>query len=678
MSSERVTARLARRAVLANAILCAFGVISFSSAAGPQTVGQITPDAVDHLFDVSLDELLNQTVTTATKTPERLSETPATVRVVTAEQIRRRGYMTLSDLLADLPGIQFRDIQGFNSYVFMRGAPSQNNLILLLVDGVEINELNSGGFYGGYQFNLANVKRVEIVYGPASTLYGTNAGSGVINIITKDPQDEDGRSGAIAASIGSFNTGGGSFRTAAYDREKRVGYSLSGMYATTDKMDLGGTAGDNSWTRGMQNFERCFSFDGKLAWENVTLGFLFQDKEASRTTNYKTVDANKLDRDTLWHITFMNLWGKHNHAFSPDVTLQSLVWYRDATVADDTIGFIDVANATGPGRQAGYYRPNSQYGIEEQLNVTVCDTLELIGGISWEQERLAEGFSRTNSDSQDQAPPTPPKPDMLTDELLSGYVQAQWMVRNDLKLTAGVRGDHSTVYDDVITPRSGLVYQRDRLTAKLLYSEAYRAPKPWDYSFGAGNANLDPEEVTSYEGALSYKFSKHFHAGVSVYRNEIDHLLAFNPSGDRWENHGEATTDGLEVSADYSWQQWIAYFNYTFNDSEDDTGSLIPEIAEHDANIGVTWNMNRHWTLDMRGEYVGERSNPTEIASTGNDKIDEAFLLHGNVGWGWRNWYVNLAVRNALDETWYHTSNRPPDRYRQAERSVLLRAEYAF
>jgi outer membrane receptor for ferrienterochelin and colicins len=633
---------------------------------------------VAHLFDVSLDELLNLTVTTATKTPERLSETPATVRVITAKQIRERGYMTLGELLADLPGIQFRDIQGFNSYVFMRGAPSQNNLIQLLVDGVEINELNSGGFYGGYQFNLANVKRVEVVFGPASTLYGTNAGSGVINIITRDPRDEDAQGGAVTAAIGSFNTGGGSFRTAAYNAEKRVGYSLSGMYITTDKMDLGGAAGDHNWTDDMQNFERDFAFDGKLTWQEFTLGFLFQDKEASRTTNYRTIGSDKLDRDTLWHITFMNLWARHNHEFSSGVRLQSLAWYRDATVEDDTIGFIDIAQGGAPGRQAAYYRPNSQYGVEEQVNVAVSETLELTGGISWEQERLAEGFSRTNSDAQDQPAPTPSKPRMLTDELLSAYAQAQWQLRQDLELTAGVRGDHSTVYDDVLTPRSGLVYQNGDLTAKVLYSEAYRAPKPWDYSFGIGNTALEPEEIASYEGTLGYQFGTHLYAGVSLYRNEIDNLLTFDVVDDRWENRGEATTDGIEVSMDYTWHQWIAYFNYTFNDAEDEAGVSIHEIAEHDANVGVTWNVNTQWMLHLRGEYIGERTNPTMIAATGRDTVEDVMLLHGNVGWHWRSWYVNLSVRNALDETWYHTSNRPPDRYRQSERSVLLKAEYEF
>ena len=105
---------------------------------------------LDELLDLNLDQLMTIQVITASKTPQTLSEVPATVRIVTAEQIKTRGYLTLEDALADLPGFQFRNILGFNSYIFMRGVPSQNNKILLLMDGIQINELNSGGFYDKY------------------------------------------------------------------------------------------------------------------------------------------------------------------------------------------------------------------------------------------------------------------------------------------------------------------------------------------------------------------------------------------------------------------------------------------------------------------------------------------------------------------------------------------------
>ncbi|MCF8268246.1 MAG: Plug domain-containing protein, partial [Ignavibacteriales bacterium] len=128
---------------------------------------------MEKLLSLDLEELANLKVVSVTKSPIYIRDAPATVRVITAAAIKQNGFLTLDDALAQLPGFQFRNIQGFNSYIFQRGIPNQNNLTLVLVDGIQINELNSGGFYGGGQYNLADVERIEVVYGPASALYGT-------------------------------------------------------------------------------------------------------------------------------------------------------------------------------------------------------------------------------------------------------------------------------------------------------------------------------------------------------------------------------------------------------------------------------------------------------------------------------------------------------------------------
>ncbi len=145
----------------------------------------------EDILKMSITDLMNAKVITASKMSQSIRDVAANVRIITAEQIRTRGYFTLEEALSDLPGFQFRNILGYNSYVFMRGAPSQNNLILLLVDGIQINEINSGGFYAGGQFILSDVETIEVVYGPASAMYGTNAVSGIINIITKKVQKAD-------------------------------------------------------------------------------------------------------------------------------------------------------------------------------------------------------------------------------------------------------------------------------------------------------------------------------------------------------------------------------------------------------------------------------------------------------------------------------------------------------
>ena len=116
---------------------------------------------LEKLLRFNIEDLSNLRVISATKILTNINEVPATVKVISAETIKENMSLTLEDALSILPGFQFRNILGFNSYLLQRGNPNQNNLAFLLVDGIQINELNSGGFYAGGQFNLDNIKRIE-------------------------------------------------------------------------------------------------------------------------------------------------------------------------------------------------------------------------------------------------------------------------------------------------------------------------------------------------------------------------------------------------------------------------------------------------------------------------------------------------------------------------------------
>ncbi|MCH7764353.1 MAG: TonB-dependent receptor plug domain-containing protein [Candidatus Marinimicrobia bacterium] len=470
-------------------------------------------DELERLEEELLFFASEEITVTATKHKQTVVEAPATVRIITAEQIKERGYFTLEEALSDLPGTQFRNIIGFNSYVFLRGVPSQNNLILVLVDGIQINELNSGGFYGGGQFNLFNVKRIEIVYGPASALYGTNAISGIINVITNDPKDIEEFHASIL--LGNFGTRNVDFRYGHYNQENDFGLSVSGMFKQSEKADLGGEKGDNNWTNEMENFEDDLSFDGKLTYKNFSLGLVFQDKQSSRTTNYRTVNNKYLDHGTRWHIRFINGYLKHYYDAYERWSLSSQLYFRNATVMDNTIAYIDTS------AQVGYYRPNDLIGFESIIDYTPSEKLNLIGGIVVENENLAEGFSKTWSDSPDEKPPTPPKPNMENNSLQSLYLQIQFLLLESVQLTTGVRFDNSSVYDQVLTPRMSLVYNENRLTAKLLYTEAFRAPKPWDYNWGDKNPDLEPEWMKSVEVFLAYNILDDLRVEAAVYRNIV-------------------------------------------------------------------------------------------------------------------------------------------------------------
>jgi iron complex outermembrane receptor protein len=635
---------------------------------------------VEELIELSLEDLTKVKVVSASKKQQVITEAPSTVRVITARQIRERGYQTLEEALSDLPGMQFRNMLGLNSYVFMRGVPSQNNLILVLVDGIQINELNSGGFYGGGQYNLANVERIEVVYGPASALYGTNAISGIINIITRDPKDSSG----LRANVlyGSFNTTNDDLSYGYYNEERELGFLVSGVFKTTEKADLAGDKGDDNWTDSLENFEDDYSFDAKITYMDFTSGLIFQNKQVSVGTYRRSVGTKFRDYGTLWNIRFINGYLKHIYDKFDKGSLSSQLYYRNATVLDNSVQ--QIVDTILIGYQVGYFRPNDLIGLESMLNYNPYERLNLIGGIVVEYENLADGYSNTQSSSPDERPPTPPEPDMENNSLLSVYAQTQYSILETMQLTAGARFDNSSYYDEVLTPRVGVVHNKGSLTAKLLYTEAFRAPKPWDFTWETGNPDLEPEEMRSMEAVLAYNVRDNLRAEATVYKNTVTNLLTKDTGILRWINRGEVKTDGLELSLNYFFHKFTPYINYTYNDSRDENGDDIPEIANHSANIGARYAFTKKFAVNISGNYLGERINPHIIPNTSDDIVDPAFVLNSVLTYSdFHNLEFQLIGKNILDTEYYHTSNRSApsylvSRFRQPQRTILVRLGWRF
>jgi outer membrane receptor for ferrienterochelin and colicins len=639
--------------------------------------------SLDELLDLQMADLLKLQVVSALKAPESINKVPATVRVITADEIRDNGYFTLEDALADLPGFQFRNIQGFNSYAFIRGVPSQNNKILVLVDGIQINELNSGGFYGGGQYNLTNVDRIEVVYGPASALYGTNAVSGIISIFTRDPKDAQGGRASVLA--GNFRTRLADFRYASYDKKADFGFSVSAMVKQSDKADLRGKAGDSNWTEKMENFENDAAVDARVRFKDFSAGFLLQDKDASYATAQVGIAGNDQtpvgDHGVNWHIRFLNTWAAYSYDRKKTWSFRSTVYYRNTTVPDDTIPIIELPTADSPGREFRYYRPNHLFGNETQFRWTPGARWRFSFGLVLEQEHLAETISITESGAADARPPAPARPGMLTNRLISAYAQSQTSLSESMDLFLGLRHDDSSYYGAVTTPRLGFVFNRGKLTTKILYMQAFRAPKPWDYTNGLGNPDLKPEKIYSFEVDGGWAFSPNLRFDLSAYHNRLSNLLTRANEGDdwRWTNFGSVTTNGCEAGLEFRRGRLNVYANYTYTESVDMHDKQVPEIAPHGGNVGIMYVFTRRLRVSVRGQYLGERKNTKLIVSTGNDRIDGAFVFHTALSLKLsREIDLQLAVNNLLDAVYYHPSNLPPSRFRQPQRTLRLSAGYSF
>jgi outer membrane receptor for ferrienterochelin and colicins len=235
--------------------LLAFSYLAVDSVASAyqhtMRILQINPSYETNLFDPpSFIELVNQLkgaggalmVTSVSKKAENIDEVPATIVVITRQQIRERGYQDLVELLKDVPGFDLSMFYGSEyANIYQRGF-RQNNTekTLLLIDGIEENDLWTNWAYVDRQYPLSNVEQVEIIYGPASTMYGPNAFAGVINVITRDSQNAVKQQNSIGVDA---NAGYGTYNTRFTDlsisgAKRNFSFTLTGRLYYSDEMDL--------------------------------------------------------------------------------------------------------------------------------------------------------------------------------------------------------------------------------------------------------------------------------------------------------------------------------------------------------------------------------------------------------------------------------------------------------
>lgn len=205
-----------------NPLRAALLALLFSTA-----IGRAGADGIDRLLDLELDQLMDITVSSASGVPESLREAPASMMVITAEDIRNRGYDNLVEVLNDLPGFDVAVAGGTNyATAWQRGYRSPfGQRTLLMVDGIVVNELWSQAPDFSRQYPLLMLERIEVLYGPASAVHGANAFAGVINLITRSAMT------AGPTAEGRWRARAGSYHTRSIEgvwRQALAGWKLAG------------------------------------------------------------------------------------------------------------------------------------------------------------------------------------------------------------------------------------------------------------------------------------------------------------------------------------------------------------------------------------------------------------------------------------------------------------------
>jgi iron complex outermembrane receptor protein len=634
--------------------------------------------------------------------------------VITAEDIKAMGASDLDGVLETVPGVHVARSTQTNAPIYViRGVHRDSNAqVLMLVNGIPITAAfqgNRGNVWGGLP--LEDVARIEVIRGPGSALYGADAFTGVINIMTKTAADIDGTQFGVRA--GSFNSsnawllhGGklGAVDVAAYFSLGTTDGAKSTVAADaqTGWDKLMGTRA--SLAPGLIDNGRNF-VDGFLdlsydKW-HLRAGYQQRDHVGSAAGVAQALDPtghNHSERLTS-DITYQDL----NLAKDWEISLQaSFMRYKEFS---DLVLFPAGANLGGGAFADGMV--GNPYKWEQHGRANVSGSY---AGFEAHRIRFGAGVSKENiykiqetknfnpnyspigtgsvadiTDVSDTVPFLRPH----SRDVRYLFAQDEWNIARDWTLTAGLRRDSYSDVGGTTNPRLALVWDAAYdLTAKLLYGTAFRAPAFVElYNINnpvlIGSPNLTPEKMKTVEAALSWQPAAKLNLGLNVFRYEMRDIIQINPANFTYENAGKQTGSGMEVEVTWDTTRDIRVSgNYSYQRSTDEATRKDAGLAPHDhIYLRADWRFTPGWAANTQLNAVGTRQRApadTRGPLAGYTTID----LTLRTDKGPRAWNFAVSVRNLFDSDAREPSpfGAPfislPNDFPLPGRSVYVQAEY--
>jgi outer membrane receptor for ferrienterochelin and colicins len=492
-----------------------------------------TKQAPKDLSQLSLEELLNLKVDMvygASKFEQKVTEAPSSITIITADEIQKYGYRTVSDLLQSVPGFYVTNDRNY-SYIGVEGVSrptDYNTHLLILIDGHRLNDNIFNGAYVGTEAILDTdlIQRVEIIRGPGSSLYGANAFLGVINIITKRGRDFKGAE--LSADAGSLQTYRG--RT-TYGQQYANGLEvlLSETYYNSKGNrqlffpEFNSPATNNGIAQDADTDQFHSSFLS-ASYREFTLraGYVSREKHMP-TSSYGTVFGDRRTETTDAR-AYADLDYHHAIGDAWEVNVRGFYdWYKY-----DGVFVYDYSGAGVPP-----FTVNNDYSRSDWWGLDFSVSRRLA-----ERHHLTLGTEETFNTKQvlrnfDQTPYFSYLSDRHTSTQSSVYLQDEFAIRKNLLLTAGVRYDQYSTFGGTVNPRLGLIFsRRENTDIKILYGQAFRAPDEFELHYNAPalgfepSPNLHPETIKTTEVVFEKYFWQHSSMSASGFYNRIDHLIS--------------------------------------------------------------------------------------------------------------------------------------------------------
>lgn len=686
------------------------------------------------IFRFSIEDLMNLSVeiSTGMKSSTTSDEAPAAVFVITREDMDHMGFTTLGEALNFVPGFTVgKSIQsGQQKNIYVRGA-TQSEGILFLYNGQRLNDGISGGAVAfNPDYMLDNMKQIEVVRGPVSSLYGANAFVAVVNLIPFRPNEvKQSTFSALVGLRGNLYLHGSQKLYLFPDASAIVYASVYGLNDAISQRNVHqevlDTTSGNFVPRnfsGQRNIEKTlvYNFGTTLTYKKIEIEGYYNHSQSSNhwgsgttfkretnpnehiATNFRIGSRYENDFLKKHHFTALASFASHEAenvyklenfrtVLYPGFDPPGRVSIFESDLGTSTVNiesFAELNFRKGHQTVVGFnlqkdfiYTIDNSTGILDKDGDRIFDTVTLDDTLDTVFKKESRG-------------------------VYAAFLQHTWSPWKVLNFTGGLRFDRYSDFGNSINPRVTAVYRpSDQWTLKGMYGTAFRAPtfietNQSDFSVIGGkrliqNPNLKPETIQTIEFQVTSKPFPNLLLSLNVFHNDVQKVIRQVdipgvPTQSKWKNAGSRDWEGVEAGIRYSPKNWISISgNYSYTDSEDekiaDKEDPVFGIPRHALNFAVNLNQDK-FNLNVNGNSrFGWNDVPAlETPNVRFERIDlipytilNARFMAKNI---WQTLTINLDVRNVLNQKYYFTDDRifVPQGIAGNSRQIRLGAQYTF
>ncbi|NQY40789.1 MAG: TonB-dependent receptor [Henriciella sp.] len=536
------------------------------------------------------------------------TEIGSSVTIITAEDIDALGFDFAVDAIAAAPGVTVNSNGAFGGQASVRIRGAATGQTLVLIDGIPVNDPTSPS--GGFNFarvDTENIERIEVLKGPQSTLWGTDAIGGVVSITTKRP--DQGLGGSAFAEYGSFNTfrGGASVGNANDAGDFRLAITGTSSDGVSKADENNGNTEDDAYEALTLSAKGGLNLGGDA---RLSANVLWTDAEAEFDSFVFGNQGNVGDGDEL----------SETEELSANISLTGSL-FEDRLENLLLIGYSDIdrQNFTNGIPSFGATGDRVLYRYQGTLGINETNT-------------LAFGVEREETTSGDE--------DTSIDGLFALY---EWQATDALTLTGGFRVDDHNTFGTETTGRVAAAYNPNvQLTLRASWGQGFKAPTLFQLSgggFAAPNPNLQPETSEAFDAGIDWRSKDgRFEAGITVFDSDIEDLISFASTG--YFNEAQVKTRGIELAGRVVITDWLSVdANYAYIDAEDSNGNPLRRIPEHSGDIRFNIDPNGPFSGNVLVRHNGEEPNSatTEVDSwtrvdvTGSYDLNETVELFGRL-----------------------------------------------